>query len=113
DCAQPNPVGRERCVYCNRPLNETPQPGAGARPLPAALRESYRVVEVFPASGAEADIMLAAHAPSGEQRVVKLYRKGIQPDFRLLEILAKATGDTVVRVLEHGVSEGVAYEVLE
>lgn len=112
DCAQPNPAGNERCVYCNRPLHETASL-AGARPLPAALRDRYRVIEAFPATGSEADILLVVDVQSGEKAVAKLYRKGIKPDFRLLEILAKSVGDAVVRVLDHGVSEGGAFELLE
>ncbi|MFO1315512.1 MAG: protein kinase [Burkholderiales bacterium] len=113
DCAQPNPAGGERCVYCNRPLRPASPAVAGARPLPSALRDAYRVVDVFPATGGEADILLVADAKTGERRVAKLYRRGIAPDFRLLDILAQAVGDTVVRVLAHGVSDGAAYELLE
>ncbi len=115
DCAQSNPPGQVRCVYCNRPLAAAPAATtiAGARPLPAALRDDYRVVDVFPASGSEADIMLVADVRNGERRVVKLYRKGVEPDFRLLAILSQSVGDSVVRVLAHGISEGVAYELLE
>ncbi len=115
DCAQPNPPGRDRCVYCNRSLHdgEIARSIAGARPLPAALRNDYTIVDVFAASGSEADILLVESVATAERRVVKLYRKGIQPDFRLLDILARTVGDTVVRVLAHGTSEGVAYEVLE
>jgi len=112
DCGQPNPPGATRCLYCNRPLTAS-SPTLDARPLPPALRARYRIVEVFPASGSEADILLVADAHSGERSVVKLYRKGVDPDFRLLDILAESAGTTVVRVLEHGVSEGVAYERLE
>jgi serine/threonine protein kinase len=110
DCGQPNPPGSARCLYCNRPLASA-QPGLDARPLPPALRE-FRVVEVFPATGSEADVLLVEDT-GGERSVVKLYRKGIDPDFRLLDILAASASDTVVRVLAHGVSEGVAYERLE
>ncbi len=119
DCGQNNPPGRERCIYCNRPLRALPGAAsvanvlAGARPLPAALREQYRVVDVFPATGSEADILLVADVGSGERCVAKLYRRGIAPDFRLLEILAQDVGDTVVRVLAHGTSDGTAYELLE
>ena len=112
DCAQPNPAGTERCVYCNRPLHVEPAP-AGARPLPTALRDRYRVVDVFPATGSEADILLVVDVRSGGNAVVKLYRRGIQPDFRLLDVLARSVGDTVVRVLDHGMSDGAAYELLE
>ena len=115
DCAQPNPPGTQRCLYCNRPLRDAAPAGpiAGARPLPAALRDDFAVVDVFPASGSEADILLVADVHTGERRVVKLYRKGIEPDFQLLTILAQTVGDAVVRVLAHGVSDGAAYELLE
>jgi len=115
DCGQPNAPGALRCIYCNRPMHADAAPTAvaGARPLPSALRDDYRVVDVFPASGSEADILLVAHVPSGEKRVVKLYRKGVAPDFRLLSILSQSIGDTVVKVLAHGTSDGVAYELLE
>ena len=115
DCAQPNPPGHDRCVYCNRPLRAAPPASAiaGARPLPAALRDGYRVIDVFPATGGEADILLVADVKSGERCVAKLYRRGVAPDFKLLEILARSVGDTVVRVLGHGISDGAAYELLE
>ncbi|MFO1414849.1 MAG: protein kinase [Burkholderiales bacterium] len=113
DCGQSNPAGSERCVYCNRPLAHASSAAASARPLPSALRAAYRVVDVFPATGSEADILLVADAATGERRVAKLYRRGIEPDFRLLDILTQSVGDAVVRVLAHGVSDGVAYELLE
>ncbi|MCC7328327.1 MAG: serine/threonine protein kinase [Burkholderiales bacterium] len=113
DCAQPNPPGGQRCVYCNRPLAAPSSAVAGARPLPSALRDDYRVVDVFPATGSEADILLVVDVRSGERRVAKLYRRGIAPDFRLLDVLAQSVGDAVVRVLAHGTSDGAAYELLE
>lgn len=113
DCAQQSPAGSPRCVYCNRPLTALSPAVAGARPLPSALRDDYRVTDVFPATGSEADILLVVDVRTGERRVAKLYRRGIAPDFRLLEILAQSVGDTVVRVLAHGTSDGAAYEVLE
>ena len=115
DCAQPNPPERERCVYCNRPLR-APAPvlaAATSRPLPSALRDDYRVVDAFPATGSEADLLLVEHVATGERCVAKLYRKGLAPDLRLLELLAHADGDYVVRLRAHGVSDGVAYEVQE
>ena len=112
DCGQPNPPGSDRCVYCNRALREA-APIPGARPLPAALRDRYRVIDAFPATGSEADILLVVDKQSGEKAVAKLYRRGIEPDFRLLDILTKSVGGTVVRVLDHGVSDGAAFELLE
>ncbi|MFO1302459.1 MAG: serine/threonine-protein kinase [Burkholderiales bacterium] len=116
DCAQPNAPGTQRCVYCNRPLHAQAaqdEPVVDARPLPSALRDRYRVVEAFPATGAEADILLVTDRRTGGNAVAKLYRRGIAPDVRLLAILAQSVGDTVVRVLDHGVSDGAAYEILE
>ncbi len=157
DCRQPNPPGRERCVYCNRPLlppvadrtaaevattahgatggatgNATGGAAAGgstlpqaapaaaaesrlasARPLPSALRGDYRVKDAFAATGSEADLLLVERVATGEPFVAKLYRKGLSPDLRLLDLLARADGDYVVRVVAHGVSDGVAYEVQE
>jgi hypothetical protein len=121
DCGQPNPPGATRCVYCNRALDAIAAQAsasrddavASARPLPAALRDRFRVRDVFPATGSEADILLVERAGTREPAVVKLYRKGIEPDFHLLDILSASSGDTVVHVLDHGVSDGVAYEVLE
>jgi len=115
DCAQPNPPDATTCVYCNRPLDDAAAAPAvlDTRPLPAALRDDYRTLDVFPATGSEADILLVELHATHERRVVKLYRKGLQPDFRLLTILTQSAGPSVVRVLAHGVSEGTAYEVLE
>ncbi|MBS0321674.1 MAG: protein kinase [Proteobacteria bacterium] len=114
DCRQPNPPGETTCVYCGRPLGgAVAAPTLDARPLPPALRGDYRIVDAFPATGSEADILLVEQRSSGERRVVKLYRRGLEPDFALLDVLASTIGPTVVRLLAHGVSEGTAYEVLE
>jgi hypothetical protein len=77
------------------------------------LRDDYRVIDAFPATGSEADLLLVEHIATGEQCVAKLYRKGLEPDLRLLNLLAHADGDYVVRLRAHGVSDGVAYEVQE
>ena len=116
DCAQTNPAGAIRCLYCNRPLAGDVPPAPApldTRPLPAALRDRYTIRDVFPATGSEADILLVDDVSGGPPAVVKLYRKGLRPDFDLLAILAASVGDAVVHVLAHGVSDGVAYEVLE
>lgn len=112
DCAQPNPAGSTRCLYCNRSLDAAAAV-AGHRALPPALRERYRVLDAFPATGGEADLLLVAEAATGERAVAKLYRHGIAPDFRLLDVLSQTVGDSVVRVLAHGTSDGTAYELLE
>lgn len=115
DCAQPNPPGTERCLYCNRPLQESaPEENLSHRvTLPQALRDDYRSVEDFPAHGSEADLLLVEPRHGGEQLVAKLYRKGIQPDSKLLARLSQNPGSHVVRLLAHGLSDGYAYELME
>lgn len=114
DCGQANPPGQERCLYCNRPLAAqaaAEEPAGDTRfSLPSALRQSYRVLEVFPATGSEADLVLV-ESGNGERRVAKLYRKGLRPDAELLSSLNGASH--VVRQFEHGISDGYAYELME
>lgn len=115
DCAQPNPPGTERCLYCNRPLRET-APGQGAShrfTLPQALRDDYRIVEDFPASGSEADLLLVESRHNGERLVAKLYRKGVQPDSALLARLSQNPAGHVVRLITYGQSDGYTYELME
>jgi serine/threonine protein kinase len=117
DCAQINPPGRTRCIYCNRALDGAASPGApssgASRPLPSALRGDYDLIDAFPATGSEADLLLVAQRSTGRSCVAKLYRKGLEPDMRLLALLSSRQGDHLVRILAHGVSDGVAYEVQE
>lgn len=115
DCAQANPAGRERCLYCNRPLRP-PTPGTiqrDARPLPSALRDEYQVLEALPAAGAEADLLIVRRVSSGETCIAKLYRKGLEPDLQLLALLSEVTDAHIARLLTFGVSDGTAYEVQE
>lgn len=114
DCAQPNPPGTKRCLYCNRPLQETePQEDIHRTTLPPALRDDYRVIEEFPASGSEADLVLLESHETGERLVAKLYRKGIRPDSELLARLSRNPAGHVVRLISHGLSGGEAYELME
>ncbi|MBS4099133.1 MAG: serine/threonine-protein kinase [Sulfuricella sp.] len=118
DCAQPNPPGETRCLYCNRPLLATSPIGAPSGeswryPLPSALRAAYRLVEALPAQGSEADVLLVESLESREKRIVKLYRKGIRPDAELLQRVAGAAQPHVVRLYEFGESDGYAYELME
>lgn len=120
DCGQPNPLGETRCLYCNRPLQaaapppETPDSDARYR-LPGPLRAGHRLLEVLPTRGSEADLLLVETLPPAkpEQRIVKLYRKGIQPDSALLERIAQAEARHVVRLHGHGQADGFAYELME
>src|SRR5215471_12817095 len=47
DCGQPNPPDATRCIYCNRLLHAASST-TSTRPLPAALRERYAIVDAFP-----------------------------------------------------------------
>ena len=77
-------------MYCNRPLRgdatprgaRTPMRARRCRPRCAATTASSKRSR---SSGSEADILLVVDMRSGERRVAKLYRKGIEPDFRLLD----------------------------
>lgn len=119
DCAQPNPPGEARCLYCNRPLNGESSMDAASResehsPLPARLRAAWRLVEALPAQGAEADLLRVASLDGGEQRIVKRYRKGIRPDGELLARIAGAARPHVVQLFEYGEDgEGGYYELME
>lgn len=126
DCAQPNPPGLERCLYCNRPLHlgaaitplAYPADTASSR-LPATLRQRYRQISLLPTAGAEADLVLvdamgdAPASAAGPQRIVKLYRHGIVGDADLLTRVAQAGSAQIVHIFEHGVADGVRFEVME
>ncbi|CAK0741100.1 formylglycine-generating enzyme [Gammaproteobacteria bacterium] len=77
------------------------------------LAARYRILEQLPTQGAEADLLLVEPLPGGERVVVKLYRRGIQPKNEVLARLAANVSAYVVRLLDHGQSEGVGYEILE
>ncbi len=126
DCAQPNPPGLDRCLYCNRPFHlgagnapfANPTASASSR-LPATLRARYREISVLPTAGAEADLVLveavgnATPSATGPQRIVKLYRHGIVGDADLLAKVAQADSAQIVHIFEHGVADGVRFEVME
>ncbi|HMN21580.1 MAG TPA: serine/threonine-protein kinase [Ottowia sp.] len=115
DCGQPNPPGATTCVYCNRPLATghalTPA-ASGLLRLPSALAGHYRVREVLPARGAEAEILLVK-GEDGTTRVAKLYRQGIIPPPEVQQRLARIDPAHRVQVFETGLSDGHAYEVME
>jgi tRNA A-37 threonylcarbamoyl transferase component Bud32 len=124
DCGAMNAPGSERCLYCDRPLTgavtvpPTPTfadgaPAASLYRLPAALADKFRIVEMLPAGGAEAEIMLLAGITSGVKVIAKLYRPGMLPKSEVLERVSRAAFRHVVRLIAHGVSDGVGYEVME
>lgn len=112
DCAQPNPPGSQRCVYCNRPIGQPVGEAADERQtrLPPSLRVRFQVLETMPTEGGQADLVLAETAQH-EKRVIKLYRRGIKPDWQVLERLP--ANNHLVKFFDHGVAEDTAYEVME
>ncbi|MDR2365608.1 MAG: serine/threonine protein kinase [Zoogloeaceae bacterium] len=80
--------------------------------LPAALAERFRIIDELPAAGSEADLLIVEEISGGEQRVAKIYRRGIAPDQALLKKLATA-GTHVVRIMEYGNDGDAAWEVME
>ncbi|MDR0737083.1 MAG: protein kinase [Zoogloeaceae bacterium] len=143
ECGQMNPPESRRCRYCNTPLPAavpslspppsqtaavssfelappelaaampSPKPPAHLRvALPATLAERFRVTDELPAAGSEADLLIVEDLHSGDARVVKIYRRGIAPDKALLKKLATA-GPHVVRIMEYGEEDGIAWEMME
>jgi hypothetical protein len=126
DCGAVNTPGLDTCLYCGRPLQaEAAQSAEGvtgavtptltfAVRLPAALAEKFRIAEVLPAGGAEAEIAILAGLANPDVKVIaKLYRPGIVPKSDILERVGQAGFGHVVRLLAQGVSDGIHYEVME
>lgn len=81
--------------------------------LPAGLANRYEIREHLPTQGAEADLFLVDSRDDGQRYVIKLYRKGIYPKTEVLERIARSALQHVIRVYEHGQTNGIGYEVLE
>lgn len=121
DCGAENPPGSTRCLYCDRPLVQEEdvavKVGAGGTAtlyrLPSALAEKFRIVEVLPAGGAEAEIMVLAGLGSGVKVIAKLYRPGMLPKGEVLERVSRAAFRHVVHLIAWGESDGIGYEVME
>jgi len=127
DCGAINTPGSPTCLYCGRPMTaagavpaeKAGTANAGLRAptfytLPSALAAKFRIAEVLPAGGAEAEIMiLAGNANANVKVVAKLYRPGIVPKTDVLERVGQAGFGHVVRLISHGESDGVHYEVME
>lgn len=117
DCGADNPPGSASCLYCGRPIRAldavSPAPTL-AYPLPSALAQKFRIAEVLPARGAEAEIAILSGLNNPDVKVVaKLYRPGLVPNGAVLERVAKAGFSHVVRLIARGASDGIHYEVLE
>lgn len=113
DCGMANPAGSTECLYCGRPFAATPPPAQTLYKLPGALAEKFRIVEVLPAGGAEAEIMILEGLASQVKVIAKLYRPGIAPKSEVLERVNRAGFPHVVRLIAHGMSDGIGYEVME
>ena len=120
DCGQTNPPGSVSCVYCNRALLHGASPSgisaaneSGLLRLPSALSDHYRIVSVLPAIGAEAELLIVEALAGGPQRVAKIYRHGIVPRREVQERIARVDPQYQVQMLESGISDGYAFEVME
>lgn len=90
--------------------------------LPTALRTRFRVLRALDARGAEADILLVDSAGDHPETgpadvpgpwVAKLYRQGILPSAEVQARIAAVDPRHRVNVLETGLSDGRAYELME
>lgn len=115
DCGATNPAGHADCLYCGRPMQVAAPAAsvAGLYKLPAALAANFTIERVLPAAGAEAELMLLKGIKTGVRVMAKIYRPGIAPKGEVLERVAAVAHAHVVRLLSHGVSDGLAYEVME
>ncbi|MGL5630979.1 MAG: serine/threonine protein kinase, partial [Azovibrio sp.] len=142
DCGQINPAGESRCLYCNRPLAAPASPLVSSIPaptptkpdifeptlplprygatfasmrrinLPSTLAEKYRIVSELQAAGSEADLLIVEPLEGGEPLVAKIYRRGMRPDAAMMERLT-GLGSQVVKLYGYGVSDEVAWELME
>jgi serine/threonine protein kinase len=84
-----------------------------ARQLPAGLRQRLRVLKALPTAGSEADLLVVQVLPGSDERVLKLYRQGIQGDQDLQDQLRLLNCAQVIHVDESGVADGVRFELME
>ena len=118
DCGQQNPPGSEVCMYCNRSLNTELNIASSEQlqslvNLPTALKKNYRILKPMPTRGAEAELLLVQAIAGGPQRVAKIYRHGILPKREVQIRISTIPLAHRVEVLEEGVSDGYAYELME
>lgn len=81
--------------------------------LPDELVARYEPLHNLNVSAGQADLVVARHRSSGEEVVVKLYRNAEQLDREVMERLYRADDAHVVRLLEHGETDGEPWEVQE
>ncbi|MFI5907644.1 protein kinase [Dactylosporangium sp. NPDC051541] len=81
--------------------------------LPPALAARFEVDREL-GSGGEADVLLAADQHSGDQRVIRLYRRQDLPlDREKLDRLCAADPQHLIRLYEYGTGDGFSWEILE
>lgn len=81
--------------------------------LPDELVARYEPVHNLNVSAGQADLVLARDRTSREEVVVKLYRNAEQLDREVMERLYDADTAHVVRLVEHGETDGEPWEVQE
>jgi tRNA A-37 threonylcarbamoyl transferase component Bud32 len=118
DCGQENPPGSASCLYCNRPLSgqlalTQSEPLQSLVNLPAALKDRYRIIKPMPTRGAEAELLLVQALAGGSDLVAKIYRHGILPRREVQQRISNIPVAHRVNVMEEGVSDGYAYELME
>ena len=113
DCGQLNASPAETCVYCGRPMVAQAPLGAGLLRLPEELAARFTVQRALPVQGAEAELLLVAEAATGTPRVAKIYRHGIVPKREVQERIARIDPAHRVTVVERGLSQGHAWELME
>jgi serine/threonine protein kinase len=109
---EPAAHGVPRVAPTRREGTDSPQAAPRQPWLPSALASRYRVVEEFEALGAEADAFLVEDA-AGRRLFAKVYRRGIAAKSELREMLSRSAPEHVIRLIEHGQSDGLWYELLE
>lgn len=116
DCGQSNPPDTTVCLYCNRPVDAGLALIGQAESLiklPAALAQHYRIERHLPTQGAEAEVLLVREAAGGPLRVAKIYRHGILPDVEVQQRITRVDRAHCVVVLQAGISDGYAFELME
>ena len=81
--------------------------------LPDELVARYEPIHNLKVSAGQADLVLARDRTTREEVVVKLYRNAEQLDREVIERLYGADTAHVVRLLEHGETDGEPWEVQE
>lgn len=81
--------------------------------LPDDLVARYEPLHNLNVSAGQADLVVARDRTSGEEVVVKLYRNAEQLDREVMERLYVADNAHVVRLIEHGETDGEPWEVQE